>query len=68
MFPERDAKEKYWGDVIYEVYRRGGDVDQVSRDDTEDARQDGLEPDEAAARLRTKTMRGRDSDGRVRLP
>lgn len=42
-------KDDYWGDVLYEVWRSGGDVDRVDYDRVEDARYDGYDEYEAAA-------------------
>lgn len=41
--------DDYFGDTIYEVWRRGGDVDAVDRDRVEDCRYDDYTPEEAAA-------------------
>ena len=40
----------YLGDVWYEVWCRGGSVDDVDDDRVEDSRYDGLDYEEAAAR------------------
>ena len=40
--------DDYFGDVVYEVWRSGGDPDRVDRDDVEDHRYAGRWPEEAA--------------------
>lgn len=43
------ADDSYWGDTLYEVWRRGGDYDAVDRDRVEQCERDGLYYDEAAS-------------------
>jgi hypothetical protein len=40
--------EQYFGDVVYEVWRGGGNPDAVSRDRVEAAEAGGAYPDETA--------------------
>ncbi len=47
---------KYCGDVIYEVWRSGGNPDAVSADDMDDHYYDGLDA-EAAAREELRCQR-----------
>lgn len=47
----RSEREDYWGDVVYEVWRRGGDPDRVDRDRTDDHFYNGLSSDAAASRF-----------------
>lgn len=42
------AGDKYFGDVVYEVWRSGGDPDRVDHDDVDDHRYAGLWLEEAA--------------------
>lgn len=42
------TRDDYYGDVIYEVWRSGGNPDTVDYDDLDDYRYEGLYPDEAA--------------------
>ena len=46
-----EDREKYWGDVVYETWRRGGNPDVVDRDVTSEHQDDGLYPDESARRI-----------------
>lgn len=39
----------YFGDVIYEVWRRGGNPDRVDADRVDDYRYDGVDADSAAS-------------------
>lgn len=41
--------DRYFGDVVYEVWRRGGDSDAVDRDRLADYEYDGYSADEAAS-------------------
>lgn len=41
-------RDDYWGDVVYEVWRSGGDVDRIDDDRVEDSRWDGIEYEQAA--------------------
>ena len=41
-------RDPYFGDVIYDVWRNGGDPDYVDRDDVDDCRYEGLYAEEAA--------------------
>lgn len=41
-------RDDYWGDVVYEVWRSGGDVDRIDDDRVEDSRWDGLQYEQAA--------------------
>jgi len=41
--------DDYFGDVVYEVWRSGGDVDSIDRDRVEDHQDQGCEYEEAAA-------------------
>lgn len=52
----RREDERYWGDVVYEVWRAGGNSDAVDRDWTRDRQDDGLDADEAAKQF----LRARD--------
>lgn len=45
----RDRRRDYEGDVIYEVWRSGGNPDAVDRDRVRDAYDDRLSKDEAVA-------------------
>ena len=49
----------YRGDVTYDVWRRGGNPDQVDYDEIRDDFYDGLSPDESATRA-IRRQRGRD--------
>lgn len=42
--------DEYRGDVTYEVYRRGGDVDRIDDDRVADSYHEGLDAEEAAIR------------------
>lgn len=42
-------EDSYFGDLIYEVWRRGGNPDNVDRDQAREFEYLGYEPDEAAA-------------------
>jgi len=42
-------RDDYWGDVVYEVWRAGGDVDRIDDDRVEDNRWDGMEYEDAAS-------------------
>jgi len=51
MSRTRDKKRSdYYGDVVYEVWRHGGDPDMVDYDRLDDYRYEGLYPDEATSR------------------
>ena len=43
-----DDRNKYWGDVIYEVWLSGGNVDRIDDDRVEDMRWDDRSAEEAA--------------------
>lgn len=53
---DRDERREYEGDVFYEVWRSGGNVDRVDMDRVEDYRYDGLSA-EAAAEREIRRMR-----------
>ncbi len=59
MSRARDKERSdYYGDVVYEVWRHGGDPDMVDYDRLDDYRYEGLYPDEAASReLRRRSPR-----------
>lgn len=46
----RDRERSFWGDVVYEVWRNGGDSDRVDRDTTSEEFREGLSADDSAAR------------------
>lgn len=43
------SNDKYFGDVVYEVWRSGGNVDAIDPDRMDDARWNGVEADDFAA-------------------
>ncbi|MFA5898024.1 MAG: hypothetical protein WC829_02805 [Hyphomicrobium sp.] len=43
--------DRYFGDTCYEVWRRGGNPDNVDRDQCQDYEDDGLSSDAAAGRF-----------------
>jgi len=45
---DKEERRKYYGDVEFEVWRRGGDPDAVDRDRLEDMRYEGLYSADAA--------------------
>lgn len=45
-----DEQERYRGDVIYEVWRNGGNVDRISDDRVSDSFYEGYDSDAAAER------------------
>ncbi len=58
----RDRRQ-WEGDVLYEVWRNGGNVDAVDRDDIRDGYERGESPeDEAAYWLRRSRRRDEDDD------
>lgn len=59
MSRTRDKERSdYYGDTVYEVWRRGGDPDMVDYDRLDDCCYEGLHPDEAAFReLRRQSPR-----------
>jgi len=46
----REDESKYFYDVVYEVWRRGGNSDQVDQDRTNNNFYDGVSEDESARR------------------
>lgn len=50
-------KDAYFGDLIYEVWRQGGNPDAVDRDQARDFEQLGYYPEDAAAALNDKQRR-----------
>lgn len=51
--------DSYFGDVVYDVWRMGGNPDAIDRDDVEDDRADGYYADEAANREYARQTRRR---------
>jgi hypothetical protein len=57
----RQQEDDYFGDVIYEVWRRGGDPDCVDRDRVRERYQDYDEADDVAhCELRRQRPRGEE--------
>lgn len=58
-----EEERRYQGDVTYDVWRSGGNVDHIDRDRVSDAFRDG-DPYESAARreIRAHTPRLQDAD------
>jgi hypothetical protein len=51
---ERRAREEYFGDAVYEAYRRGLDVDRVDRDICDDHFWNGDQPESVADELQRR--------------
>ena len=45
---EREERRDYEGDVTYDVWRSGGNVDRIDRDRVEDHYHQGMDSDQAA--------------------
>lgn len=43
-------KDRFYDDVVYEVWRRGGNSDRVDRDDLQELRECGYAAEDAAAK------------------
>lgn len=56
--------EDYCGDVVYDVWRRGGNPDAVDRDQVKDSRDDGLDAEAAAGRELRRQRRRAEEDQR----
>lgn len=59
---KRKGRNDYYGDVAYEVWRRGGNPDAVDYDRLDDYRYAGLYSDEAASRELRRQFRKRELD------
>lgn len=55
-------RDKYWGDVIYETWRSGGNPDLVSDDCVEECRAEYFYPDECAEQEVRRQRRIREVD------
>lgn len=59
---DRDARRKYEGDVTYEVWMMGGNVDNINFDRVDDNRYDGVDAEDAAAAELRSQLRSRSSE------
>lgn len=62
MSDERKKQRDYEGDVIYEVWRRGGNPDQVDYDRVIDDYYNGIESDHSALQELKRQRRQRAAD------
>ena len=56
---ERRERDNFYGDAIYEAYRRGMDVDRIDRDDTDRHYWEGNQPEAVADEMQRSDSRRR---------
>ncbi len=54
-----DKKRDYWGDVLYDVWRNGGDSDNVDRDHTDECFDSGVDAFDCASGHYLRKKQGR---------
>lgn len=59
---DREDRRRYEGDVTYEVWASGGDIDAIDFDRVDDCRHEGMEADDAAKAELNLQRRTRRSD------
>lgn len=57
MASDRDEQERYFGDAVYEAYRRGLNTDRVDRDRVSDHFWNGDPPESVADELQQRDRR-----------